>query len=51
MLFYFGDIVNAIKKNTETLKDVTKEVGLETNTEKIKHMLMSRHQNAEKITT
>jgi hypothetical protein len=32
----------------ETLNDVSKEVGLEVNTEKTKYMLLSRHQNAGK---
>jgi general stress protein 26 len=35
-----------IKKNTETLIDASKEVGLEVNTEKTKYMLLSHHQNA-----
>jgi hypothetical protein len=34
-----------IKKNTETLTDASKEVGLEINVEKTKYMLLSRHQN------
>jgi hypothetical protein len=34
-----------IKKNTQTLIDASKEVGLEVNTEKTKYMLLSRHQN------
>jgi hypothetical protein len=34
-----------IKKNTETLIDASKEVSLETNIEKTKYMLLSRHQN------
>jgi hypothetical protein len=29
-----GDNINAVKKNTETLIDASKEVGLEENTEK-----------------
>jgi hypothetical protein len=41
-----GDNIDAIKKNMETLFDDSKEVGLEVNTEKIKYMLLSRHQNA-----
>jgi hypothetical protein len=41
-----GDNIDMIKKNTATLVDVSKEVGLEVNTEKTKHMLLSRHQNA-----
>jgi hypothetical protein len=32
-------------KNTETLIDASKEVGLEINVEKTKYMLLSRHQN------
>jgi hypothetical protein len=40
-----GDNTDTIQKNTKTLIDVSKEVGLEVNTEKIKYMLLSRHQN------
>jgi hypothetical protein len=40
-----GDNIDAIKKNTETLIDASKEVGLEMNVEKTKYMLLSRHQN------
>jgi hypothetical protein len=40
-----GDNLDTIKKNTETLIDARKEVGLETNVEKTKHMLLFRHQN------
>jgi hypothetical protein len=40
-----GDNIDTIKKNTETLIDVSKEVGLEINVEKTKYMLLSRHQN------
>jgi hypothetical protein len=36
----------AINKNTGTLIDTSKEVGLEVNVEKTKYMLVSRHQNA-----
>jgi hypothetical protein len=36
-----------MKKNTETLVDASKEIGLEVNAERIKYMLLSRHQNAE----
>jgi hypothetical protein len=35
-----------MKKNTGTLIDISKEVGLDVNTEKTKYMLLSRHQNA-----
>jgi hypothetical protein len=41
-----GDNIGTIKKNTETVIDASKEVGLEVNTEKTKYMLLSRHQNA-----
>jgi hypothetical protein len=40
-----GDNIDTIKKNTETLIDASKEVGLETNEEKTKYMLPSRNQN------
>jgi hypothetical protein len=41
-----GDNIDTIEKNTETQIDSSKEVGLETNVEKTKCMLLSRHQNA-----
>jgi hypothetical protein len=37
--------INTIKKNTETLVDASKEVGLEVNAEKAKNMLMFRYQD------
>jgi hypothetical protein len=37
---------DTIKKNTETLIDSSKGVGLEVNGEKTKYMLLSCHQNA-----
>jgi hypothetical protein len=40
-----GDNIDTVKKNTETLIDANKEVGLEINVEKTKYMLLSRHQN------
>jgi hypothetical protein len=40
-----GDNIDTLKKNTETLIDANKEVGLEMNVEKTKYMLLSRHQN------
>jgi hypothetical protein len=39
-----GDNIDTIKKNTETLIDSSKEVGLEINVEKAKYMLLSRQQ-------
>jgi hypothetical protein len=41
-----GDNIDTIEKNTETLIDASKEVGLEINEEKTKYMLLSCHQNA-----
>jgi hypothetical protein len=40
-----GDNIDNIKKNTETLIDASKEVGLEINVEKTKCMLLSHQQN------
>jgi hypothetical protein len=40
------DNIDTIKKNTETLIDASKEVGLEINVEKTKYLLLSPHQNA-----
>jgi hypothetical protein len=40
-----GDNMDTVKKNTETLIDASKEVGLDINVEKSKYMLLSRHQN------
>jgi hypothetical protein len=41
-----GDNVDTMKKNTETLIDTSKEVGLEVNADKSKYMLLYHHQNA-----
>jgi hypothetical protein len=41
-----GDNRDTLKKNTQTLIDATKDVGLEINTEKTKYMLLYRNQNA-----
>jgi hypothetical protein len=46
-----ADNIDTAKKNTQTLTDASKEVGLEVNTEKAKYMLLSRHQNAGQIMT
>jgi hypothetical protein len=39
-------LAHTIKKNTQTLIDASKEVGLEVNAEKSKCMLLSHHQNS-----
>jgi hypothetical protein len=41
-----GDNIDSILKNTETLTDTSKEIGLETNAEKNKYMLLPSHQNS-----
>jgi hypothetical protein len=41
-----GDNIDTIEKNTRTLIDASKEVGLEANAENSMYMLLSRHQNA-----
>jgi hypothetical protein len=40
-----GDNIATIKKNTETLIDAGKELGLEMDIKKAKYILLSRHQN------
>jgi hypothetical protein len=42
-----GDNIDTIKKNTETVTDASKEVGLEVRVEKTKYMLLSRHENVD----
>jgi hypothetical protein len=41
-----GDNIDTNKKNTQTLIDAGKEVGLEVNMEKTEYTLLSRHRNA-----
>jgi hypothetical protein len=41
-----GDNIDTINKNTQTLIDASKDVGLEVNVEKTKYMLVTRDQNA-----
>jgi hypothetical protein len=36
-----GDNIDTIKRNTQTLIDASKKIGLEVNTEKTKYMLLS----------
>jgi hypothetical protein len=43
------DNIDTTKKNTQTLIDATKKVGIEVNIEKTKYMLLSRHQNTGQI--
>jgi hypothetical protein len=40
-----GDNIDNIKKNTKTVIDASKKVGLDANAEETKYMLLSRHQN------
>jgi hypothetical protein len=41
-----GDNTDTIKKNTETLTDASKKVGIEVNADETKYMLLSRPQNS-----
>jgi hypothetical protein len=47
-VYLLGDNIDIIKKNTETIIDASKKVGLEVCVEKTKYMLLSCHQNAAK---
>jgi hypothetical protein len=41
-----GDSINTIKENADTLLEATRDVVLETNAEKTKYMIISRHPNS-----
>jgi len=41
-----GGSVHTVKENAEALVVATKEIGLEVNADKTKHMIMSQDQNA-----
>jgi hypothetical protein len=41
-----GGNIDTINKNTGTVTDANKEVGLEVNTEKTKYIFLSHHQKA-----
>jgi hypothetical protein len=41
-----GDNIDTVKENIDILIDVSKEVGLEVNTEETKYMLLPHHQSA-----
>jgi hypothetical protein len=43
--YLMGYNMNTVKENTEVVVDTNKKVDLVVNTEKIKYVLMSRHQN------
>jgi hypothetical protein len=46
-----GDNIDTIMKNTETLIDASRDVGLEVNIEKTMYMLLSCHRNVGQIMT
>jgi len=40
------NIINTINENTETLLEASRDVGIEINAEKTKHIILSRHPNS-----
>jgi hypothetical protein len=46
-----GDNIHTIEKTTQTLVEASREVGLDTNVEKTKHMLLSHTRMQGKIMT
>jgi hypothetical protein len=45
-VYLLGDSTNTIKENTEKVLEANRDIGLEINAEKTKHMIMSRHPNS-----
>jgi ABC-type siderophore export system fused ATPase/permease subunit len=45
-MWIYWETTDTIKKNTESLIDASKEIGVELNAEKTKYILLSHYQNA-----